>query len=115
LITDARSLYDHLNKTGSVPKEKQTLIDLLVARDLTEAGTLKIRWTPTTHMLADILTKVTVVTTVFRKFLQEGLYCLTQTAAEQEWEDYRKQLRQGQRQRRRVRKQEAKQAAKQHD
>jgi len=104
LITDARSLYDHLNKTGSVPKEKQTLIDLLVARDLTEANALKLRWTPTTHMLADILTKVTAMTAVFGKFLKDGLYCLTQTAEEQELEKHRKELRQGQRQRRRERK-----------
>jgi len=104
LITDARSLYDHLNKTGSVPKEKQTLIDLLVARDLTEANALKLRWTPTTHMLADILTKVTAMTAVLGKFLMDGLYCLTQTAEEQEHEKHRKELRQGQRQRRRERK-----------
>ena len=26
-VTDATSLVDHLRKTGSVPKEKQTLID----------------------------------------------------------------------------------------
>ena len=101
LITDARSLFDHLNKTGSAPKEKQTLIDLLVARDLTETGTLKLRWMPTTHMLADILTKVTAVTAMFSKCVKDGLYCLTQTAEEQEFESHRKELRQGQHQRRR--------------
>jgi len=101
LIADARSLYDHLNKTGSAPKEKRILIDLLVARDLTEANALKLRWTPTTHMLADILTKETAMTVVFGKFLKDGLYCLTQTAEEQELEEHRKELRQGQRRRRR--------------
>ena len=58
LITDARSLYDHLGKTGSVPKEKQALIDLLVARDLMEEKAVKLWWIKADHMLADILTKV---------------------------------------------------------
>ena len=105
LITDARSLFDHLNKTGSFPREKQTLIDLLVARDLTEADAVKVVWVPTTHMLADKLTKVTGDTPVFEKFMKQGLYCLTQTEEEQEVENRRKELRQGQRQRRKERKQ----------
>ena len=41
LVTDARSLYDHMHKTGSVPTERQTLIDLLIAKDLVEAGAVK--------------------------------------------------------------------------
>jgi hypothetical protein len=57
MVTDARSLYDHLCTTGSMPSERQTLIDLLIARDLTEAKAMEIRWVPTTHMLADALTK----------------------------------------------------------
>ena len=32
LITDAKSLYDYLNTTGKIPKERQIMIDLLVAR-----------------------------------------------------------------------------------
>ena len=28
LITDAKSLFDHLHKKGSIPQERQTLIDL---------------------------------------------------------------------------------------
>jgi len=43
LITDARSLIDNLGKTGPVPKEKQTLIDLLVASDLREESAAKLR------------------------------------------------------------------------
>ena len=49
LLTDARSLYDHNNKTGSLPSERQTLVDLLIAPDLTEAKTIIVRWVPTTH------------------------------------------------------------------
>ena len=42
-VTDAKSLFDHLGKTGSVPKEKQTLIDLLTARDLVEQEAVWLR------------------------------------------------------------------------
>ena len=56
---------DHLNKTGSMPNdENQTLIDLLVPRDLTEAGAMKVRWIPTAHMLAAQLTKITGITVI---------------------------------------------------
>ena len=55
-----------MNKTGSVPNdENHTLIDLLVPRDLTEAGAMKVRWIPTAHMLAAQLTKITGITVVF--------------------------------------------------
>ena len=100
LVTDAKSLYDHLSKTGSVPKEKQTLIDLLVARDLTESKAVTVAWVPTKHMLVDTLTKIMSTTLVFERLMREGLYSLTQTAAEQKVEEHRKLLRQGQRQRR---------------
>ena len=46
LATDAKSLYDHLNTTGKIPKERQTMIDLLVARDLIEAGSVRLCWAP---------------------------------------------------------------------
>ena len=41
IVTDAKSLFDHLGKSGSIPTERQTLIDLLVARDLQENGAVK--------------------------------------------------------------------------
>ena len=41
LVTDARSLYDHLHKTGSIPKERQFLLELLAARELVEDGIYK--------------------------------------------------------------------------
>ena len=57
---------DHLNKTGNVPNdENQTLIDLLVPRDLTEAGAMKVQWIPAAHMLATKLTKITGIAVVF--------------------------------------------------
>ena len=57
LVTDARSLYDHLHKTGSIPKERQTSLDLLAARELVEDGIGEVKWVSALHMIADILTK----------------------------------------------------------
>ena len=104
LITDARSLYDHLGKTGSVPKEKQTLIDLLVARDLMEEKAICLRWVPTDHILADILTKQMKVPPVAAKFLMQQRYCVMRSLEEKEKDAYRLALRQGQRQRRKEKK-----------
>ena len=50
VITDAKSLFDHLSTAGSVPKQRQTLIDLLIARDLAEGKAVQLKWVPTTHM-----------------------------------------------------------------
>ena len=49
LVTDARSLYDHLTTTGSLPAEKQTMMDLLAAKEMIEQGLILIRWVPTQH------------------------------------------------------------------
>ena len=103
LITDAKSLYDHLNTTGKIPKERQTMIDLLVARDLIESGALKLCWVPTMHMLADVLTKMMRPTEIFVKFREEQRYSLVRTSENQEKEQWRLQLRQGQRLRRKTR------------
>ena len=103
LVTDARSLYDHINKTGSLPSERQTLIDLLIARDLTEAKAITVRWVPTTHQLADIFTKLMKSTPVFRKLMTEQLYCLIGSEIEQVEEERRANLRKGPRDRRKER------------
>ena len=103
LITDAKSLYDHLNTTGKIPKERQTMIDLLVARDLIESGALKLCWVPTMHMLADVLTKMMRPTEIFVKFREEQRYSLVRTSENQEKKQWRLQLRQGQRLRRKTR------------
>jgi hypothetical protein len=103
LVTDARSLHDHINKTGSLPREIQTLIDLLIARDLTEAQTITVRWVPTTHQLADIFTKIMRAPPIMSKLLKQQLYCLVGDEAEQQEEDRRAELRKGQRDRRKGR------------
>ena len=99
---DAKSLYDNLTTTGGVPKEKQVMIDLLSARELSEAGITSFKWVPTTHMVADILTKPMKLPPVAMKLLREGLLAWKPTEEEQKEEDRRAELRRGQRQRRKA-------------
>ena len=103
LVTDARSLFDHIKKTGSLPTERQTLIDLLVARDLVEANAVKVCWVPKTHQLADVFSKLMKPPPVMEKFLKTGFYSLLQTDIEGQGEEHRAALRQAQRQRRKER------------
>ena len=102
-VTDSKSLFDHLTKTGSVPTARQTLIDLLVARDLHENDRVSIKWLPNKHMIADVLTKAVVPNEVYAKLIQHGSYSLVPTEAQQEEELHRQRLRQGQRQRAKAR------------
>jgi hypothetical protein len=103
LVTDAKSLYDHLHKTGSVPSERQTLIDLLIAKDLQEAAAIELRWVPTSYQLADVLTKAMAAPSVMQRFLKQGVCTLVQDEADAAAESRRAELRHGQRQRRKER------------
>jgi hypothetical protein len=103
LITDVKSLSDHLSTTGKIPKERQTMIELLVARDLIESGASKLRCVPTMHRLADVLTKAIKATEIYVKFRDEQRFSLVRTSADQDKEHWYLQLRQGQRQRRKTR------------
>ena len=64
LVTDPGSLYDHLQKDVSLPAERQTLLDVLVAEDLVEQKCNILRWLPNKQLFADFLTK------------PESLWCL---------------------------------------
>ena len=44
-------------ENGIVPKESQTVVDMLVIEDLVENPVVPMKWAPTTHMLADVLNK----------------------------------------------------------
>ena len=56
-VIDANSLYDLLNKQGSLPQERRVALDILAMREALERDSDKLRWVPTRHMLADMLTK----------------------------------------------------------
>ena len=60
VVTDCRSLYDVLTRAGSLGQattEKRLAIEILIMRQKIEEGSVDVRWCPTTHMLADALTK----------------------------------------------------------
>ena len=46
-VTDAKSLYDHMSTTGQIPQERQTMLDLLVAKSLLEQEAFRLFWVPT--------------------------------------------------------------------
>ena len=99
MVTDAKSLYDHMHTTGQVPSERQTMLDLLVAKDQLEAGVYRLCWVPTHKQYADGLTKK-MIDALWKDFVKTGKISLKETPQEKILEDHRRQLRQGQRQRR---------------
>ena len=102
LVTDAKSLYDHLHTTGSMPSERSAMLDLLGAKELIDQGIIKLRWCPTQLQFADHLTK-TMKSDIISEFILHGQVSLTQTAEQASVEVHKSTLRQGQRQRRKVR------------
>ena len=111
MVVDAKSLFDHLSTTGSIPKERQVMIDLLAARELVESGAVDIKWVPTTHMVADMLTKSMIPPEAVLRFLKFGWLSMRPTEGEQVTEDHRAGLRREQRQRRKLRMKTVKEGA----
>lgn len=99
LVTDAKSLYDHLQTTGQIPTERQTMLDLLVCKDLLEVGGYDLWWVPTHRQHGDGLTKH-MRNVLWEQYIKEGWISLKETKKEAELEQHRKGLRQAQRQRR---------------
>ena len=99
LVTDAKSLYDHLGSTGQVPTERQTMLDLMVARDHLESGAYELYWVPTFRQFGDGLTK-RLRNLLWEAFCRNHTISLKETEHERQIEKYRQQLRQQQRQRR---------------
>ena len=99
LVTDAKSLFDHLNATGHIPQERQTMLDLLAAKHLLDRGLFKLFCVPTHRQFADGLTK-RMKDALWAEFVQRGTLSLVETPAERALEEHRRALRKGQRQRR---------------
>ena len=102
MVTDARSLYDHLRTTGQVPSERQTMLDLMVTREMLEASTFHLKWVPTYRQYADGLTK-RMVNPLWNEFSEKGVLSLKETAQEAKTEERRRELRRAQRDRRKMR------------
>ena len=99
LVTDAKSLYDHLTTTGQIPKERQTMLDLLASKHLLEGELFKLFWVPTHRQFADVLTKK-MKDVLWEEFVKRGRISLVETEEERATEEHRKELRKGQRLRR---------------
>ena len=69
LVIDAKSLYDNLQKDGSFPVERQTLLDVLVAKDLVQQKCIDVRGFANSHQFADFLTKPEIVTPQLQTFV----------------------------------------------
>ena len=102
VVTDAKALYDHLLKTGHMTAERQTMLDILAAKQLIESACMKVAWVPTFRQFADGLTKE-MLDELFLKFKSSGEICLVETAEDQVIEAKRSALRRAQRDRRKIR------------
>ena len=72
---DAKSLYDHVVKPGSMPGERRVALDLWAAREMFEKENATLRWTPTHEMMADMLTKQVSDVSLVEVFLQQAAWC----------------------------------------
>ena len=106
LVTDAKSLYDHLQSTGQMPAERQTMLDLMVARDHLESGAYRLFWVPTFCQFGDGLTKK-MKNLLWERFCKQPWVSLKETEAEERLGKHRQRLRQDQRQRRKERRKAA--------
>ena len=102
IVTDAKSLFDHLGATGQIPAERQTMLDLLVAKDLLERQIYRFFWVPTHRQHADGLTKA-MKNVLWKEYLRKKTLSLKKILEEREIEEHRKQLRKGQRERQKIR------------
>lgn len=102
IITDAKGLNDHVNKTGSMASEKQTALDMLMVKRLVEDGILQLRWVPTWKQVADPLTKE-MGTELLQQFRHSGKLCLVETQDDKAEEERRAGIRRAQRERRKQR------------
>ena len=101
-VTDAKALFDHCHTTGGLAQERQTAIDLLMAKQWIEEKLMTLKWVPTFKQVADALTK-SMKDTLLTLWKKNGQVCLVSTAADQAEETRRSQIRRGQRERRAAR------------
>ena len=82
--------------------ERQTALDILAAKQLVEAGVVRISWVPTFRQFADGLTK-DMPDELLTKFKKQGLLRLKETPEDAVYEAHRSSLRKAQRERRKAR------------
>ena len=102
LVTDAKSLFDHVHGSSLLASERQTSLDILSVRQLIQEGHLKLFWVPTWKQYGDMLTK-SMQDVLFRSFRKKGCLCLVESDEDQAEEARRAGVRKGQRERRKAR------------
>ena len=81
LVVDAKSLFDMLNKVGALTSERRVALDVISVKEALEEDQSKLRWVPTRHMLADVLTKLmTHIPPYLLHVLQKGRLSLVESA-----------------------------------
>ena len=101
LVTDAKSVYDHLQGTA-MASERQTALDILAVRQLVQQGILRLHWVPTWRQYADGLTK-SMPDVLFEQFKKALRLSLKESAADRLEEERRAGIRKAQRERRKAR------------
>ena len=78
-VTDCKSLYDLLQKRGTIPSERRLLIDIEALRNDIDENNMVSKWINTRQMLADCLTKGDRRAADYLRYvLRTGLYRLTE-------------------------------------
>ena len=102
LVTDAKSLFDHVHGSSLLATERQTSLDILAVRQLVQEDLLSLHWVPTWRQYADVLTK-DMFDELFQKLREKGCLNVVQTLEDQVEEERRSSLRKAQRERRKYR------------
>eukprot|EP00439_Symbiodinium_sp_Y106_P070485 s391_g12.t1 len=102
LVTDAKSLFDHVKGSGLLTTERQVSLDILGVRQMIQDGCQGLHWVPTWRQHADILTK-DMIDELFGKFRLDGKLNVVQTPSDEKEEERRASLRRAQRVRRKLR------------
>ncbi|CAK9031574.1 unnamed protein product, partial [Durusdinium trenchii] len=83
--------FDHVLKTGHLTAERQTMLDILAAKQLIEQAHMMVAWVPTWRQFADGWTE-DMVDELFSEFKSQGMVCLRETVEDRQWEARRADL-----------------------
>lgn len=80
LVTDCKAMCDHLSAERGAASDKRVALELSLLRGEVGNCNMALKWVPTTHQLADVMTKEATVsgerTQFLSRVLKEGLYTL---------------------------------------
>ncbi|OLP84633.1 Copia protein, partial [Symbiodinium microadriaticum] len=95
VLTDCKSLYDHLtSKSAPTLDDKHTALDVVIVRESLGKVQSSLRWIPTDRMLADALTKETVeAMDLLRACIRSGYYQISDEDHVLDWRAEERQRR----------------------